>query len=286
VVKGASRLVTVVTFLQAAGIAMIPSLVWGWFFISRNPESLRLVVVTFVLGTLAVVPLLLFMAGLGVQLQTNEAAALPQDGDGSWKQALSLLVFLTVVVLVLIGVIKLFQLISRRVTHQSLRFVALLLAALLLVAATLSHDQLREILGALGASLADLFHFVVLFSLFMFLLERLSARTIANAAIAALAAVLVLVVINPGAGLATTDGTELSSISTIFSLPFRLEVVEQNTLTLRMLNFMQVYLTLSGPSTVRSPSASSLRLSGPIRPPFALVRTVNTRSPERRSLHP
>lgn len=112
VVEGASRLVTLMTFLQAAGIAMIPSLMWGWFFISRNPESRQLVVVTFVLGTLAVVPLLLFMAGLGVQLQTNEAAAIPQDGDDSGKQALSLLVFLTVVVLVLIGVIKLFQLIS------------------------------------------------------------------------------------------------------------------------------------------------------------------------------
>ncbi|MDP9198802.1 MAG: PrsW family intramembrane metalloprotease [Pseudomonadota bacterium] len=245
VVEGAARLVTLTTFLQAAGIAMIPSLVWGWFFISRNPESRQLVVVTFVLGTLAVVPLLLFMAGLGVQLQTNEAAAIPQDGGDSGKQALSLLVFLTVVVLVLIGIIKLFQLITRRVTHHSLRFVAMLLAALLLVAATLSHDQLRETLGALGASLADLFHFVVLFSLFMFLLERLSARTIANAAIAALAAVLVLVVINPGASLAAADGTALSSISTIFSLPFRLEVVEQNTLTLRILNFMQVYLTFA-----------------------------------------
>ncbi len=63
------------TFLQAAGVAMIPSLVWGWFFVSRNPESRQLVVVTFLLGTLAVVPLLLFMAGLGVQLQGHEAAA-------------------------------------------------------------------------------------------------------------------------------------------------------------------------------------------------------------------
>ena len=54
---------TLVTFLQAAGVAMIPSLVWGWFFVSRNPESRQLVIVTFLLGTLAVVPLLLFMAG-------------------------------------------------------------------------------------------------------------------------------------------------------------------------------------------------------------------------------
>ena len=41
---------------------MIPSVVWGWFFVSRNPESRQLVIVTFLLGTLAVVPLLLFMA--------------------------------------------------------------------------------------------------------------------------------------------------------------------------------------------------------------------------------
>ncbi len=233
------------TFLQAAGIAMIPSVVWGWFFVSRNPESKQLVVVTFLLGTLAVVPLLLFMAGLGVQLQSHEAAAVPRGGGDSVKQALSLLVFLAGMALVLVGVIKQFQLISRRVTHHSLRLGAMLLAALLLLAATLSHDQLRENLGALGASLADLFHFLVLFSLFMFLLERLSARTIANVAIATLAAVLVLVVINPDASLATGQNSELSSISTIFSLPFLLEVVEQNTLTLRILNFMQVYLTFA-----------------------------------------
>jgi len=54
---------------------MIPSVVWGWFFVSRNPETRQLVVVTFLLGTLAVVPLLLFMAGLGIQLRTYEAAA-------------------------------------------------------------------------------------------------------------------------------------------------------------------------------------------------------------------
>ncbi len=145
----------------------------------------------------------------------------------------------------LIGVIKLFQLISQRVKRHSLRFGALLLAALLLLAATLSHDQLRENLGALGAPLADLFHFLVMFSLFMFLLERLSARTVANAAVAALAAVLVLVVVNSGAGLASGSGAELSSISTIFSLPFLLEVVEQDPLTLQILNFMQVYLTFA-----------------------------------------
>ena len=29
---------------------MVPSLVWGWFFVSRNPESRQLVVVTFLLG--------------------------------------------------------------------------------------------------------------------------------------------------------------------------------------------------------------------------------------------
>ncbi len=66
------------------------------------------------------------------------------------QQALSMLAFLAGVALVLIGVIKLFQLISRRVTRHSLRFGALLLAALLLLAATLSYDQLRENLGALG----------------------------------------------------------------------------------------------------------------------------------------
>ena len=232
-------------FLQAAGIAMIPSLVWGWFFVSRNPESRQLVVVTFLLGTLAVVPLLLFMAGLGVQLQSHAAAAAELSGQDSLRQALSLLVFLAGVALVTVGVIKLFQMITQRVRRHTLRFGALLLAALLLLAATLSLDQLREYLGAMGTQLADLFHFLIVFSLFMFLLERLSARTVANVAVATLAAVLALVVVDPGAGLAGGNAGELSSISTIFSLPFMLDVVEQDTLTLRILNFMQVYLTFA-----------------------------------------
>ena len=61
--------------------------------------------------------------------------------------------------LVLIGIVKLFQMISMQVTRHSLRLGALLLATLLLLAATLSHDQLRQNLGAAGAMLADLFHF-------------------------------------------------------------------------------------------------------------------------------
>jgi hypothetical protein len=244
-VSWASRTVNWMAFLQAAGIAMIPSLVWGWFFVSRNPESRQLVVVTFLLGTLAVVPLLLFMAGLGVQLQGHETAAGPGVGQPSLRQALSLLAFLAGVALVLVGVIKLFQLISRRVTRHSMRLGAMLVAALLLLAATLSHDQLSENLGALGGPLADLFHFLVIFSLFMFLLERFSTRTMANATIAALAAILVLVVIKADGTPAAGDGADLSSISTIFSLPFLLEVVEQDSLTLRILNFMQVYLTFS-----------------------------------------
>lgn len=236
---------TTITFLQAAGIALIPSLVWGWFFISRNPESRQLVVVTFLLGTLAVVPLLLFMAGLGVQLEGHELTAAPPDGGSPARQALSLAAFLAGVALVLFGVIKLFELISRRVRHHPLRLGALAVAALLLLAATLSHDQLRDNLGAAGPLLADLFHFLVLFALCMFLLERLSARTVANAALAALAATLILVVMKSGAGPAAAGGLELSSISTIFSLPFLLEFAGQDSLTLRILDFMQVYLTFA-----------------------------------------
>jgi hypothetical protein len=237
--------VTVVALLEAAAIAMIPSLVWGWFFVSRNPESRQLVVVTFLLGTLAVVPLLLFMANLGVQLQSHEAAAAEHGGQDALRQAASLLAFLAGVALVLLGVVKLFQLISRRVKRHSLRLGALLVVAVLLLAATLSHDQLRENFGTLGGSLANLFHFLVIFSLFMFLLERVSTRTVANLTVAALAAVLVVLAVDGDTGTPTGDGAELSSISTIFSLPFLLEVVEQDRLTLRILNFMQVYLSFA-----------------------------------------
>jgi len=234
------------TFLQAVGVAMIPSVVWGWFFVSRNPESRQLVVVTFLLGTLAVVPLLLFMAGLGIQLKTYEAVAAQGVSGYSMRQALGLLAFLAAVALVLVGVFKLFHMIARRIRQHSLRFGALLLAACLLLAATLSYQQLSEGLGALAAPLTDVFHFLVVFSLFMFLLEQLSARTVANIAVATLAAVLVLVSVNAGTGFATGGGGgELSSISTIFSLPFELDLVEQDSLTLRILDFMQVYVTFA-----------------------------------------
>lgn len=236
---------TTITFLQAAGIALVPSLVWGCLFVSRNPESLQLVVVTFLLGTLAVVPLLLFMAGLGVHLHDHELYAATHGGGGSIRQALSLLAFLGGVAMVLFGVIKLFELISRRVTRHALRLAALAAAALLLLAATLSHEQLHDNLGAAGPPLADLFHVLVLFALFLFLLERLSSRTVANATLAALAAILVLVVVKSGPGLAPGDDLGLSSISTIFSLPFLLEFAGQDGLTLRILNFMQVYLTFA-----------------------------------------
>jgi hypothetical protein len=237
--------VTATIFLQAAGLAMIPSLVWGWFFVSRNPESRQLVVVTFLMGTLAVVPLLLFMAGLGIQLQGQEVAAAPLAGGDMVQQGLGVLAFLIGLALVLFAIVWLFHVISKRVTRHSLRLGALLLAALVVLAATLSYDQLQQSLGPLGAQLAGLFHFLVVFSLFMFLLERFSARTAANAMIAALAAVLVLVVVNADARLATGGEAELSSISTIFSLPFLLRIAEQGTLTLKILNFMQVYLTFA-----------------------------------------
>jgi hypothetical protein len=236
---------TTITFLEAVGIALIPSLAWGWLFVARNPESRQLIVVTFLLGTLAVVPLLLFMAGLGIQLEGHAPSAARHGGAGSLREALSLGAFLGGVAIVLFGVIKLFQLISRRVTRHSLRLGALIVAALLLLAATLSDAQLRDNLGALGPPLADLFHFGVLFALVMFVLERLSARTAANTMVAALAATLVLVVVKSGPGPSPGGGPELSSISTIFSLPFLLEFAGRDGLTLRILDFMQVYLTFA-----------------------------------------
>jgi hypothetical protein len=230
------------TFLQAAGVAMIPSVVWGWFFVSRNPESRQLVVVTFLLGTLAVVPLLLFMAGLGIQLQTYEATAAQAVSGYSFRQALGLLAFLVAVALVLVGVFKLFHMIARRVRHPAFRFGAMLLAAGLLLAATLSHDQLRENLGALGGPLADMFHFLVVFCLFMFLLEKLSVRTVANVAVAALAAVLVLLTVTARTGFGAGGSAELSSISTIFSLPFELEIAEQDSTLLTVALVHLIYL--------------------------------------------
>jgi hypothetical protein len=79
----------------------------------------------------------------------------------------------------------------------------------------------------------------------MFLLERFSRRTMLNAVASALAAVLILVVVNVDARLATAGEAELSSISTVFSLPFLLDVVERGPLTLRILEFLQVYLSFA-----------------------------------------
>jgi hypothetical protein len=234
--------VTATTFLQAAGLALVPTLVWGYFFVSRNPESKRLVLVTFLMGMLAVIPLLLFMDQLGVQLQLHEAAASRLSGQGSTVPIVGMLAFFASVAVVLFGVVRLFHFISRKITHHSLRMGALVAAALLLLLATLSYDQLRRHLGPPGAQFADLFHFLVIFSLLMYLLEKFSDRTLVNAVVSALVAVLALVVLNIDARLATGGEAELSSISTVFSLPFLLDVVDRGPLTLRILNFLQVYL--------------------------------------------
>jgi len=234
--------VTATTFLQATGLALIPTLVWGYFFVSRNPESRRLVLVTFLMGTLAVIPLLLFMDELGIQLQFHEKAASKLGAQGASGQIAGMLAFFASVALVLFGVVRLFHFIARGITHQSLRLGALVLAAALLLLATLSYDQLRLHLGPIGAQFADVFHFLVIFSLLVYLLEKFSSRRLVNVTVAALAAVLVLVVMNVDSRLATGGEAELSSISTVFSLPFLLDVVEKGPLTLKILNFLQVYL--------------------------------------------
>jgi len=236
---------TLTIYLEAAALALIPSLVWGWFFVSRNPESLRIVVVTFLMGTLAVVPLLLFMASLGIQLQEHEVAAAQLGTQDAKQQLWGMLAFFASVALILFGVIRLFHFISQRISRHVVRIGGLILAALLLLMATLSYDQLRVFLGPFGAQFADLFHFLVIFSLVMFLLERLSTRTTLNAIVAALVAVTLLVVLNLDERLATGGEVELTSISTVFSLPFLLDVVERGPLTLRILNFLQVYLTFA-----------------------------------------
>ena len=236
---------TLTIYLEAAALALIPSLVWGWFFVSRNPESLRIVVVTFLMGTLAVVPLLLFMASLGIQLQQHEAAAAQLGTEGASRQLWGMLAFFASVALILFGIIRLFHFISRRISRHAVRIGALILAALLLLLATLSYDQLHGYLGPVGTQLADLFHFLVIFSLVLFLLERVSARTVFNATVAALVAVAIMVILNVNGRLATGGEVELTSISTVFSLPFLLDVVERGPLTLRILNFLQVYLTFA-----------------------------------------
>jgi len=232
-------------FLQATGLALLPTLIWGYFFVSRNPESKRLVLVTFLLGTLAVVPLLLFMDELGAQLRFHELTAGQLEGGTSPGQIGGVLVSFLAVAIVLFGVARLFHFISRRITHQSLRLGALVTAAVLLLLATLSYDQLRHHLGPVAAQFADLFHFLVIFSLVIYVLERFSGRTIVNAVVAALAAVFVLVVTHFDARLAIASQSELSSISTVFSLPFLLDVVDLGPLTLRLLNFLQVYLVFA-----------------------------------------
>ena len=236
---------TATTFLQAAGLALIPSVIWGWFFVSRNPESKRIVILTFLMGTLAVVPLLLFMAGMGIQLQRHELAAAQLGGQEAGAQLLGLLAFFASLALVLFGVVRLFHYISRRITRHGFRIGALVLAALLMVAATLSYDQLRSYLGPVGMQLADLFHFLVIFSLVMYLLERFSSRTVVNAVVAGIVAIFALVVFNLDARLAPAAEVELTPISPVFSLPFLLDMVERGPLTLRILDFLQVYLTFA-----------------------------------------
>lgn len=234
--------VSVTLFLEAAGLALLPTLAWGWFFVSRNPESLRLVVVTFVLGTLAIVPLLLFMDELGVRLAHHEAVVGRLADEPVGAQVLGTLVFFAAFALVLFGVSRLFHYISSRITRHVLRVIALCLAALLLAMTSLSYEQLRLHFGPVAGALIDLFHFLVVFALALFLLERVSRRRALNVALAGLAALLAVVAIGADARLGGGVAPELSSISALFSLPFLVEVADAAPLTLKILNFLQVYL--------------------------------------------
>ena len=234
--------VSATLFLEATGLALLPTLVWGWFFVSRNPQSLRLVVVTFVLGTLAIVPLLLFMDELGARLAYHEAVVGRLSDEPVLPQLLRTLLFFATFAMVLFGVTRLFHFISNRIPRHGLRVAGLCLAALLLAMTSFSYQQLRQHFGPLAGLLIDAFHFLVVFSLAMFLLERVSRRKAANAALAGLVALLAVVAIAADARLGDGVAPELSSISALFSLPFLLEVVDTAPLTLKILNFLQVYL--------------------------------------------
>jgi hypothetical protein len=235
----------VATYLQAAVLALLPSLVWGWLFVSRNPESKRLVIVTFLMGTLAVVPLLLFMAGLGVQLQGHEAAAATFRHEAGSGQFTGVLLLLGSIVLLLAGMLLLFRIAARHTSGHGLRLLVLLAVAGLVVAGTLSYEQLHRLVGPTGARLADLLVLALVFALVLAALERLSRRTALNVAAAALAALFFVVVIDAGGRLASGEPAGLSTISTLFSLPLLFEVVDHGPLAWKVLEFLQVYLTFA-----------------------------------------
>lgn len=233
------------TYLQATLLALLPSLAWGWLFVSRNPESKRLVVVTFLMGTLAVVPLLLFMAGLGVQLQGHEAAAATFREKSPGDPFTGVLLLLASIVLLLAGMLLLFRTAARHIPGHGLRLLALLAVAGLVVAGTLSYEQLHRFLGPIGARLADLLVLALVFAIVLAVLERLSRRTALNVAAAALAAVFVAVVADAGGRLASGEQAGLSTISTLFSLPLLFKVVDRGPLAWKLLEFLQVYLTFA-----------------------------------------
>jgi hypothetical protein len=235
----------VTTLLQATGLALIPTLVWGYLFVSRNPESLRLVLATFVIGTLSVVPVLLFMGELGVELSLQETAAGTAGAGTSGREMAGMAAFFAILALIVFAVIQLFRYVSRRVSNTAARLAALAVIVVLLVMTSLTYDQLRGYFGRFAAQFVDAFQFMVVFSLVLFVLERFSQKSVRNLMAAGLAAAFVLVVFNVDARLASAPAAELSSISTMFSLPFLLDVVDQSPLTLKILSFLQIYLMFS-----------------------------------------
>jgi len=233
------------TYLQAAVLALLPSLAWGWFFVSRNPESRRLVVVTFLMGTLAVVPLLLFMAGLGVQLQGHEAAAATFHEVAAGGQFLGVLLLLGSIALLVLGTLQLFRAAARHLPGGAPRWLALVSVTILVAAATLSYRQLHGMVGPVGARLADLLVLALVFAVVLAVLERLSRRMALNAAVAALVALFVALAVDAGGRLASGEPAGLSTISTLFSLPLLFEVVDHGPLAWKLLEFLQVYLTFA-----------------------------------------
>jgi len=226
-------------------LALLPSLAWGWLFVSRNPESKRLVIVTFLMGTLAVVPLLLFMAGLGIQLQGHQAAAATFREQADLGQLPGLLLLLGTVALLVAGLLQLFRIASGRLSGQLPRLLALLVVAGLVVASTLSYQQLQRFMGPVGARLADVLVLGAVFAVSLTVLERLSRRTALNIAGAALVALFVAVMVDAGGRLASSGSAGLSTLSTVFSLPLLFEMVDHGPLAWKVLEFLQVYLTFA-----------------------------------------
>ena len=146
--------------LIAAAIALIPTLIWGYLFITQDPQCRGRLLITFLAGLLSVAPLMLILNKLGdlIERQENAADVLTENATSLSGMAVAILeiaeafaffgVF-TLAVLIVIALLHVVHLLHSRTTLRALHVVSIMLAGspLAIAAVESLHPGFLESLG-------------------------------------------------------------------------------------------------------------------------------------------